>query len=219
MINNNEHYFRSYLYCTDKLKRANPDHFLRFWKTHSFYTAFPSTDAALGRYIVVVRDCRDVVVSYYHYLKLIGNPVFKCDFETFLQMFAAGCVPGGNYWEWLWDWHRVHQAKKANILWVYYEDLKSDPASEIQRVIQFLNFSDLIHKEEDIATILHNCSFVEMKAMVKNGLDVYVNGFFRKGIVGDHRNELDNKQLDLLNMITNTRLSSMAIRYVTEQKV
>lgn len=96
MINNDSHYFVSYLHCTNKLRNSNPDHFLRFWKSHSFFSAFPTKSRLNGKYICVIRDSKDVVVSFYEYLKLIGQPVFQCDFNLFVSLFTAGCVPGGN---------------------------------------------------------------------------------------------------------------------------
>lgn len=117
------------------------------------------------------------------------------------------------YWEWVWDWHRAQEEKQANILWVYYEDIKSNPSREISRIVDFLNFSDLIYEEEDIATIVKNSSFAEMRAMVKNGLDTYVDGFFRKGMVGDHKNALTDKQIGLLNMITSAKFHLSSLRY------
>eukprot|EP01084_Bolivina_argentea_P238909 401416_1 len=212
MINNNITYFLSYLYCTNKLYQSN-NNFLRFWKSHSFISSFPSKDTKNNKFILIIRDPKDVIISYYEYLKLVGYPIFKCEFAKFFELFITGLVPGGNYWEWAVNWNNKYMNNNGNILWVYYEDLKNDTSKQIHRIIKFLNFENIINKEDEIETIIENSSFNKMKSMIKNGQDNYPLDFFRKGVVGDHKNVLSSEQINVLNMITNCKFHSSKIKY------
>eukprot|EP01084_Bolivina_argentea_P204818 349833_1 len=216
MINNDMNYFLSYLYCTDKLYKLN-DKFLRFWKSHSFISSFPTKASKnKNKYVVIIRDPKDVIISYYEYLKLVGHPIFKCEFNKFFELFVCGLVPGGNYWDFVLDWYKYfHNNNNNNVLWIYYEDLKRDPLQQILSIIKFFNFNNIINTSEEIKTIIKNSSFNEMKSMVENGKDNYPINFFRKGIVGDHKNysKLTPQQIDTLDMITNCKFNSMNIKY------
>ena len=72
MINNDINYFESFLYSTNKLYLKN-NNFLRFWKSHSLYSIFPTLNKEKNKYILIIRDPKDVIISYYEYLKLIGG--------------------------------------------------------------------------------------------------------------------------------------------------
>ena len=211
MIKNEVKYFESFLFCTHKLFKRN-NHFLRFWKSHSLFSSFPSKESERSKYILIVRDPKDVVVSYYEYLKVIGSPIFKCSFDDFFNLFVCGLVPGGNYWQWLIDWNNARK-KDRRILWIYYEDLKKDTFVQIERIVKFLGFDGLIDCENEIKEIVKESSFETMKKMVEDGKDNYVNGFFRKGIVGDHKNELSKKQIETIEVITKCKFHSSNIKY------
>merc|ERR1712244_148413 len=107
----------------------------------------------------MIRDPKDVVISYYEYLKLVGYPVFKCEFDKFFELFITGLVPGGNYWVWTVNWNNKYMDNDDNILWIYYEDLKKDPMEQIQRIIKFLNFENIINQNDELQTIIKNSSF------------------------------------------------------------
>ena len=217
MINNDCYYFESYLHGTDKLYFKN-NNFLRFWKSHSLYSLFPINfkNKKLVKYIFIIRDPKDVIISYYEYLKLIGSPIFKCEFNKFFQLFITGLVPGGSYWEFVNDWK--NNSKNLNILWIYYEDLKKDAITQIIKIIKFLGFENIINTNDEIKQIIKNSSFFKMKQMIKNGKDNYPLNFFRKGIIGDHKNILTKQQINTLNMITKSKFHSFKdIKYFTHE--
>ena len=57
---------RLFLHCIDKVYFAN-----HFWNAHSLFCVFSSCAAPNGRFIVVVREAKDVFVSYFKYLPLV----------------------------------------------------------------------------------------------------------------------------------------------------
>ncbi|ETO32686.1 hypothetical protein RFI_04432 [Reticulomyxa filosa] len=73
--------------------------FFRFWKTHSCTSMFPVYKwHKHAKIIVMLRNPKDVVVSYYEHLKTVGSPVFTVSFQQFLYAFALGLVPGVFLW-------------------------------------------------------------------------------------------------------------------------
>ncbi len=91
----------------------------------------------LRRVIYIVRDPRDVAVSYYYYyLKYVYNnmPV-KPDFQEFFESFIQGKVEFG-----LWDRHAMSwcQPGQKDFLLLRYEDMIADAAGALQQMLVFL---------------------------------------------------------------------------------
>jgi hypothetical protein len=92
--------------------------------------------------ISLVRDGRDVLVSYFHYLRALGR---AADYE---RLATRGDVFG--------PWHEHVLRWKANpfeadVLVVRYEDLLSSPEVEIQRVSAFIGSHATAERIRDIA--------------------------------------------------------------------
>ena len=132
------------------------------------------------------------------------------DVARFVELFAKGLVPGGSYWQWIHAWRRV---RSDRVLWVHFEDLKRDTATQVRRIVEFLGLDKVVSAEQDIAAIVRNSSFEAMKQMVRQGRDTYPIDFFRKGVVGDHKHALTREQMDTLDMITHCAFHSTDIRY------
>jgi hypothetical protein len=88
--------------------------------------------------IYLIRDGRDVAVSYYY--TLIRRGLYEGDFGPFLRLFLGGGVDGYG------PWHRhveswlaspVHQG--GSLLVVKYEDLLSEPVEHVSRAMEFLD--------------------------------------------------------------------------------
>lgn len=131
--------------------------------------------------IYVIRDGRDVMVSYYHYLKDRVDP--SINFSEFLKNPKFHFF--GN-----WGDH-VSQAleKKAmdpeNVLILKYEDLLFDPVSHIHQISNFCGFIF----EDCIAQVISDkCSFKNLKSIEmsyggEKGSEDKV--FFRQGRAND----------------------------------
>ncbi len=152
--------------------------FPRIIKTHSTYKAnFP-------RVIYLVRDGRDVYVSYYHYrLKILPE---NCSFSEFLRMDDhSPCLWGDHVESWL-----NHEGQLSGILLVYYESLLSDPAAELKRMVDFIGIQIT---EEEINQAVHASRFENMREIDQTkGRKYNLTGadeFIRKGIKGDWQNQ------------------------------
>ena len=190
------------LYCTDteilpdKLaQEIVPDVDARkYYKRFGNINFFKSHSLPVPEYknvIYLVRDARDVMVSYYYYLKASGQ-------NTGLdELIEEQNVPQGKWHEHIEAWHK--NPYNAKIIYIRYEDLLADPRRELKKILSFFN----IDKEDvELDRVIQGNSFAEMqrkadyyqefgpKLRTKN------REFFRKGEAGDYKNELNDKQIN-----------------------
>lgn len=146
----------------------------RILKTH----VVPLRGTRARRAIYVVRDGRDAVTSYYHYL--LSNGGFAGDFEAFMRW-----RPPYGFWEehvqrWL-DLSRRH-----DVLWLRYEDMKSNPAVELRRAAAFL---EIEVPPCAIEWAVDNASADQMRSVEEARGRPHSDGFafVRKAVSGDWR--------------------------------
>ncbi|KAL3193986.1 hypothetical protein MRX96_001903 [Rhipicephalus microplus] len=104
-------------------------------KTHMLYDEDRICSEA--KYIYVVRNPFDCCVSFYHHYKLY--PIYQFEqgtFDEFFELFLAGDVDGGDYFDHLSSWY-PHR-NDHNVLFIRYEDLKRDTKSWILALADFL---------------------------------------------------------------------------------
>lgn len=102
----------------------------------------------LPPYVVLVRDIRATLVSNYEKWK----QHYDCDFDTFLHGDISGTRFNNDLWWCLRfcnKWGKIAAKFPDSVLVVKYEDLKSRPLAELQRINQYwhldLNDSVLQH--------------------------------------------------------------------------
>ncbi len=178
----------------DKLKDyCAEDNIPRLIKSHEPY------DPAFQKLVYLVRDGRDVYVSYYNYLsKTLPSGM---TFKKFLQEFQ---MPYG-----YWNDHVLSWATKndESFLLIKYEDMCLNTISTIHRVLNFINV-----KESDtiIQTALKKTTFNEMKNLeIKYGRGKYKSGpdvFMRAGKIGNWKNLFNKEEISLFKERENSAL-------------
>lgn len=125
----------------------------RFIQSHWAFTQ------EFRKVIFVVRDGRDVAVSYYFHLikfKVISKDT---SFDDYLKMFNQGSfdqfTPWGNYVE---TW--LNNAPEEFLL-IKYEDLQKDVAKELTRMLEFAGLSV---NEDAVIEAVKASSFEKMKS-------------------------------------------------------
>ena len=110
----------------------------RVLKTHFSYKEIPKGP---GKYIFVMRDGKDVAVSFYQFLIAIGNRQDVSFQEFFVDQFLTGATVGGNWFTYIKDWWK--HRKDSNVLTITYEDMKERPHPEvdIDRISEFCGFN------------------------------------------------------------------------------
>ncbi len=173
---------------------------VRFFKSHSGY------NNSFRKVIYLVRDPRDVSVSYFYYSKKIKYIDKNMSFNDFLELFLKGDVPYGR-----WDSHVNGWLKNRNnlddFLFIKYEDMLEEPFKLSKSVLEFAGFDvDSIRLEEAI----ENSSFSKLSMLEKNNQQTnkYLSNtdhsipFIRKGIAGDYKRFFSEKmEADLLKRI------------------
>jgi Sulfotransferase domain len=167
-----------------------PDvHFKKFFKPYFPTTFFKShflPRPDYRRVIYLLRDGRDAMVSYLHYIE--GLKGEKIDF---LRLVRAK--------EWLFPgaWHDHVEQWLANphgaeMIVVHYEDLKAETVGELRRICEFAG----IRREQSVlATAAEKCSFSAMRTREdsfawENPQIPKAKRFVRRGEVGSHRDEM-----------------------------
>lgn len=87
--------------------------------------------------IYLIRDGRDVAVSYYY--TLIRRGLYAGDFGPFLRLFLAGDVDGYGPWhEHVRSWLESPLHEDGTLLVLRYEDMLADPADNLCAAMEFL---------------------------------------------------------------------------------
>jgi Sulfotransferase domain len=98
---------------------------LRPVKTHLPRASTPLTEA--GRYVLVIRDPKDVVVSSYHFVRGIALGPLMPSVSTWVELFLSeqGFAPSGGPWaDHVAGWWR--ERHRPNVLALRYEELVAD---------------------------------------------------------------------------------------------
>ncbi|KAF2352256.1 Alkyl hydroperoxide reductase subunit C/ Thiol specific antioxidant [Trinorchestia longiramus] len=176
----------------------------RILKTHLTFDFLSDTVFTKAKVVYVIRDPRDVCISYHHHSKLFKYEGYTGNFDQYVDIFLEDSVMYGPYWSHVksaWDRRNL-----PNVLVVFFEKMKKNPKEETMKISKFLNV-DL--KEEQLEKLLKFTSFPEMKkrddhCISKKDEDVFLNmtvakvegGFFRSGISGGWKNVLSKEQKD-----------------------
>lgn len=122
-----------YLNTERRLSRlSNP----RLLKSHEPF------DSRYDRVIYIVRDPRDVAVSYYHYLIKIRRIGENYPIERYVSSFISGELGGYGAWGGnVGSWLGARQGSEGFLL-LRYEDLLVRPVEELRKVAYFLSIED-----------------------------------------------------------------------------
>ncbi|KAK8775669.1 hypothetical protein V5799_030987 [Amblyomma americanum] len=89
-----------------------------------------------ARYIVVIRNPFDVLVSMHNFWFMISAYKYDGDFNDSYENFMADYIESGNYFTFYKDWYE--RSANPNVLFIVYEDMKKDPEEAILKVARFL---------------------------------------------------------------------------------
>jgi hypothetical protein len=170
--------------------------------THEVYRA------EYKRALYLVRDVRDVVLSYFAHERELG--VFTTNFDEYLVELLTGKKKRYGTWQvHVESWLESPTANSGNLLVVRYHDLRRDTESTLAQIIEFLGVS--VSREKIEAAVANN-SLAKMRAKEDN-LHTYQaeasfphrpqrgsseeGRFVRSGSVGGWRGRLSDAQIRL----------------------
>ena len=172
----------------------------RVFKTHCTYEQTPGVNTA--KIILSSRDPRDCCVSFYHHIMDMTDGAREQagintpqSFDDYFDYWLESEVWFRSVTSW---WPHIN---KPNILWLRYEDMKTDLRTNIERIVHFLDWQ-VSPSQYDL--VLEYCSFEWMKTNVEkfnrqNSQQQNTfkpNGFIRKGHVGGYKQLITDEMSD-----------------------
>lgn len=151
----------------------------RIIKTHlGWFACYPG-------FVYLVRDGRDVMVSYYHYC--IGRGKFEGSFSEFLRSVRPTV-----FGKWNWSEHvtgaldRIQDCPGSGIV-IRYEDMLVEPVQALRKVASLCQIP--VSDEKALSEAVDSASFARLKKMERTdgGLKAETRDFFRQGSAGQWR--------------------------------
>lgn len=155
----------------------------------------------------VMRNPKDVFVSYFHHHKhFSGGPVTE-SFPKFLPTCLGeyGIYQFYPWFNYVKEWERFTKQNPKQILNLFFEDLKEDPVREIRKLNEFLETErdEELMQRIAIACDFHNLKKADSEVKIKDHMKEDEPGkpsaMYRKGEVGDWKNHFtvaDNETMD-----------------------
>lgn len=175
-----------------------------------------------SKVLFLARDPRDVLASFFHHQKNrrafdSGMPVFAHPDEM-VEASRGGLRTMIRFYN-LWV---GHLEETRGWMLVHYEDLKTDPAREVRRCLDFLGLDNA--SEESIQAGVEQGRFSQMQAMERSGRfpnarlrpadpDNVASFKVRKGVIGGYAEEFSPEAIERMEAIIADELSERFDRY------
>lgn len=172
----------------------------RFIKTHDpLFSYYPKS-------IYIYRDYRDVLVSYFHYKKALGE--YQGDFSSFIRSNEMN-HPFGSWKEHVTKALDFKLNHPNSMLLLQYESLKNNFENVLLQIAQFCGIEDY-----NAELIKEKTSFRQVRTMEDKYGSQFKNhsgmNFFRTGEEGSWRAEFTKEDLDFI--FSDTALASLMQR-------
>jgi hypothetical protein len=159
--------------------------FYKRYRTPMFFKTHHLPRPEYRRVVYLLRDGRDVMVSYWHHLKVLERR--EVDF--------AAMIAGEGLFPCKWREHVeawMENPHGAELLVIRYEDMKADAVKELVRLC---NFVREWHEADELAQVAAKCSFAAMQRREERlGWDnpewPTDRPFVRRGETGSYRDEM-----------------------------
>ncbi|KAL8185947.1 UNVERIFIED_CONTAM: hypothetical protein K2H54_060197 [Gekko kuhli] len=185
------------LEVTPRLEFGDPDKFQRMKKlpsrriiiTHLSPHSLPSSIFKnKAKILVLIRNPKDTLVSYYHFKNTVGF-FLPSTWDDHFNSFMDGKVAWGSYFDYVAEWDKY--IDEENIIAISYEELQENLNVGVKKIAQFLEFS---LNEEEVQSIVDKSTFRAMKQKASETHGAFGNILFRKGTVGDWKSMLSESQ-------------------------
>ena len=111
-----------------------------------------------ARYIYVIRDPKQVLLSFYHFFSGFMFAPGSISLHAFANSFFISGSKSGRYWEHLRSWWP--QRLEDHTLFLTFDELKRDLDQSVRRIADFLG---LQLNEEQMQRVIHQSSYAFMR--------------------------------------------------------
>ena len=174
----------------------------RAFRSHVPYDFVPGglPHTTPAKYIYVMRNPKDVCVSYWHHLNVRSKAtsIDHLNFDEYVANFVSNDIRWGGWCNHVLGWWKHKDA--PNILFMKYENLQHDPHTSVRTVAEFVGIEGVT--EELVQEVVRKSSFSSMKSdntcnfswKTSPGQAFSKGEFFRKGQVGDWKEHFSADQ-------------------------
>jgi len=215
-LNNIHNIYKYHVLMKEKLNLGFKEDF-SFFKTHHVLSTYMNykyvEERQIRGIIYIIRDPRDIVLSWQNHsgqninnsVELVTNNNSTIGWELDVNSnFSFNSQPPVLISSWknhINSWTLNNY--KIPMLILKYEDLITEKELTLHKIINFfkLNYNiEILNLEEKIKNIIQSTDFKNLKEKEKKfGFNEKMNGnFFNKGKVGNWKNKLDRKYVDII---------------------
>ncbi|KAM8809577.1 amine sulfotransferase-like [Eudromia elegans] len=190
----------------------------RVFSTHLPYYLTPrDLRNKRARVIYVARNPKDVLVSYFHFSKIMNTLEEVSDFNLFIERFLAGKVFGSSWLDHVTGWYS--HAQEFNILFLTYEEMKKDLRSAVLKICNFLGRK---LSEKDVESVVRQATFENMRKDPRANYEKipgYLkedreSNFLRKGTIGDWKNFMTVVQSERVDEVLKEKMENLPIKFI-----
>ncbi|KAK6117866.1 hypothetical protein DH2020_048391 [Rehmannia glutinosa] len=183
----------------------------RLLQTHLPYAALPdSIKNSACKIVYITRNPKDTLISMWHFFNSIYKPhQDPIPLQKAVDCFCSGVHMYGPFFEHVVEYWQESQKRPQKILFIKYEELKSDPKRHVSKIAEFLGRP--FANENEVDEVVWRCSLERLKNLEVNksgSVLLYVpnSSYFRKGEVGDWKNYLTPEMEEQINQTSRIKL-------------
>ena len=187
-------------------------------KSHEYF------DHRYPRVIYIVRDPRDVALSYYHFARKYRHIDDAYPLTRYVDEFIAGHLSSADWGSWgenVGTWLSARE-KDLNFLLLRYEDMKQDPAQELARLAKFLRVDASRERFEEI---IQRSSAQHMRELERKQSDEWVSTknhrkdipFVGSAISGGWKEKLPTESIIQIESTWGALMQYLGYELVTEE--
>ncbi|CAH8386538.1 unnamed protein product [Eruca vesicaria subsp. sativa] len=191
----------------------------RVFSTHMpFHSLRVPLENSPCKIVYVCRNMKDVLVSLWYFRSTYFNT--KEDMESLFESLCEGLSFYAPVWENVLSYWRGSLEDPKQILFMRYEEMKSEPTAQVKRLAEFLGCPFTEEEEEDgsVDKLVELCSLRSLSGMEINKSGKAFNNlpyssFFRKGEVGDFKNHLTPEMENKIDMIIQEKYNGSGLKF------
>lgn len=162
-------------------------HYFRFNEV-CYFKSHELPDPRYKKVIYIMRDGREALLSYYHMRQNMGNPVSLED------LYSGNKKVAKTTWgEHITQWE--NNPYNADMLWLRFEDLKTNKLKELKRICEFLN---LENTDLELDKVIEYSSLNAMKKLelrsdwskMKEDINFSQGKFVREGNINSYKQQV-----------------------------